>query len=305
MSDVKIYDCFTFFNELELLELRLESLWDVVDCFVIVEADKTHANNPKPLNFAEHVRDFEKYLPKIHYVADHSVVPYKGVGDWSIEHNQRNNIMQGLTDAEPDDLIMISDVDEIPDPAIIRTIRESFTDPNKRVDLVAFYDTSYYTKSKLIPFHCGMSIAVFLDLSPVGCQQKFYSYYFDLVCRDFPWSGTVIGKFKHMKTPQDFRAAREHLPRIPDCGWHFSNMGGVDKVIAKMAAAVECVELSSVDKKYLDKTFVEAAMANGKYLITSAKFVPCDVSEITLPTLPAFLKKYPQFVRGNILEADS
>lgn len=294
---MKIYDCFTFFNELELLELRLESLWDVVDCFVIVEADKTHANIPKPLNFAEHIRDFEKYLSKIHYVADRSVVPYKGVGDWAIENNQRNNIIKGLDDAAPDNLIMISDADEIPDPAIIRTIRDSFTDINKRVDLVAFYDTSAYTPHKLIPFHCGMSIAKFLDLSPVGCQQKFHSYYFNWICRDLPWSGTVIGKFKYMKSPQAFRHSREVLPRILNGGWHFSNMGGVNKLIEKMAAAVECVELSAADKKYLDPTFVAEAMANGKYFHTPAKFVPCDVSEITLPALPAFIKKYPQFVR--------
>ena len=125
---MKIFDCFTFFNELELLELRLESLYDVVDCFVIVEADKTHANVPKPFNFYEHRNDFKKYLSKIHYIMDTSTVPYKGVGDWSLENNQRNNIMQGLTDAAPDDLILISDADEFPDPEIIKTIRESFTD---------------------------------------------------------------------------------------------------------------------------------------------------------------------------------
>ena len=296
---MKIYDCFTFFNELELLELRFASLWDVVDRFVIVEADKTHANEPKPFNFYEHIRDYEKYLSKVEYVMDTSVVPYKGVGDWSIENNQRNNIIKGLSSAAPDDLIMISDADEFPDPAIIRTIRDSFNDKSKHVDVVAFYDTTPYTKNKLVPFHCGMRINDFLDLSPVGCQQKFHSYYFDWVCRKLPWSGTVIGKFKHMKSPQAFRNARESLPRITNGGWHFSNMGGVDKVVEKMAAAVECVELSAVDAKYLDKNFVAAAMANGKYFHTAAKFVSCDVSEIKLPALADFLKKYPHFVRGK------
>ena len=293
---MKIYDCFTFFNELEILELRLASLYDVVDKFVIVEADKTHANIPKPFNFYEHVHDYEKYLPKIHYIMDKSVVPYKGVGDWSIENNQRNTIMKGLDDAAPDDLIMISDVDEIPNPATIKTIRESFTDKTKHVDFVAFYDTTPYTKNKLVEFHSGTRVSTFLDLCPLGCQQKFHSYYFNWVCRSLRWSGTVIGKFKHMKSPQDFRLAREVLPRILEGGWHFSNMGGVDKVIEKMAAAVECVELSAVDKKYLDKNFVLEAMANGKYFHSSAKFVPCDVSEIKLPALKNFLKKYPYFV---------
>lgn len=295
---MKIYDCFTFFNELELLELRLETFYDIVDRFVIVEADKTHANLPKPFNFAEHVRDFEKYLPKIHYVMDNSVVPYKGVGDWSIEHNQRNSIIKGLDDAAPDDLIMISDLDEFPDPATLKTIRRTFSGTNELVDFIAFYDTAPYTIGKLVPFHSGMRINDFLELSPVGCQQKFHSYYFNWVCNDLPWAGTVIGKFKHMENPQAFRNVREVLPRIVNGGWHFSNMGGVDKVLEKMSAAVECVELSAVDKKYLDRAYVEDAMRSGKYFHSPAKFVPCDVSEIALPTLPAFLKKYPQFVRA-------
>ncbi|MBR1806142.1 MAG: hypothetical protein IJ774_07140 [Selenomonadaceae bacterium] len=294
---MKVYDCFTFFNELELLELRLESLYDVVDRFVIVEADKTHANKPKPFNFRDNVERYRKFLPKIEYIMDTSTVPFKGVGDWSIENNQRNNIMQGLTDAEPDDLIMISDVDEFPDPATIKIIRDSFTDKGLHVDVIAFYDASPFTPNRLLPFHSGIRIPTLLDLSPVGCQQKFHTYYFDWVCPTLPWSGTVIGKFKHLSSPQDFRNRRESLPRVVDGGWHFSNMGGVDKLIAKMAAAVECVELSAVDKKYLDKTFVEAAMSRGEYFHTPAKFVPCDVSEIKLPTLPAFVKRYPQFVR--------
>ena len=296
---MKIYDCFPFFNELELLELRLASLYDVVDCFVIVESDKTHANEPKPFNFYEHVHDYEKYLPKIHYVMDTSAIPYKGAGDWSLENNQRNSIMKGLDDAEQDDLIMISDVDEIPNPATIKTIRESFTDKNKHVDFVAFYDTTPYTPHKLIEFHSGVRVSAFLKHSPIACQQKFHCYYFDWVCRKIPWAGTVIGMFKHMKSPQAFRNAREILPRVVEGGWHFSNMGGVDKVIEKMAAAVECVQLSDKDKKYFDKAFVEEAMMNGKYFHNDAKFVPCDVSEIKLPALDAFLKKYPYFVRGK------
>ena len=294
---MKIYDCFTFFNELELLELRLESLYDVVDKFVIVEADKTHANNPKPFNFYEHRNDFKKYFPKIHYIMDTSVVPYGGVGDWAIENNQRNNIMKGLEDAEPDDLIMISDVDEIPDPAIIKTIRESFTDVNKRVDLVAFYDPAPYTRGTLIPFHCGIAIAKFLDFSPISFHLRSYLYYFDWQC-DLPCEGTSLCKFKHLSSPQELRNVRKGLPRIVEGGWHFSYMGGVKRITEKMQAAVEDVELFHENKKYLDKSFVEAAMASGKYFHTPAKFVPCDVSEIKLPGLKDFLRKYPHFIRG-------
>ena len=290
---MKIYDCFTFFNELELLELRLETYYDIVDRFVIVEADKTHANIPKPFNFLENINRYEKFLPKINYVMDSSNVAYGGAEDWSIENNQRNSIMKGLSDAEPDDLIMISDVDEFPNPAMLKTLIESFTDKSKHVDFIAFYDTTPYTKNKLVPFHSGMRINNFLDLSPVSFQQIFHSYYFDWVNRDFPWTGTVIGKLKHMESPQAFRNARSVLPRIVEGGWHFSSMGGIDKFLEKVRAAPDFKNFSGADKNFL-----EDAIKNGKYLVSGAKFVSCDVSEIKLPALKNFLKKYPHFVRG-------
>ncbi len=290
---MKVFDCFPFFNEFELLELRLETFYDIVDYFVIVEADKTHANIPKPFNFYERRDEFKKYFPKIHYIMDTTVVPYKGAGDWSIENNQRNSIAKGLSAAEPDDLIMISDLDEFPNPAMLKTLIESFSDENKFVDFIAFYDTTPYTKNQLVPFHSGMRINKFLDLSPVGCQQIFHSYYFDWVNRDLPWSGTVIGKFKHMESPQDFRNARKVLPRIVDGGWHFSSMGGVEKFWEKVRSAPDFQKVSNADKDFL-----EAAMKSGKYLIGGAKFVSCDVDEIKLPALKNFLKKYPHFIRG-------
>ena len=292
---MKIYDCFTFFNELELLELRLASLYDVVDKFIIVEADKTHANVPEPFNFYEHAQDYKKYFPKINYIMDTSVVEYKGAGDWSIENNQRNNIAKGLNEvnAEPDDLVMIGDVDEIPDPEIVKTIRQTFTDPTKFVDFIAFYDTTPYTKNQLVPFHSGMRINKFLDLSPVSFKQNFHSYYLDWVNRDLQWTGTVIGKFKHMTTPQDFRNDRNTLPRILNGGWHFSSMGGIEKFWQKVRSGPDFKEYSDADKDFLEK-----AMKSGKYLLSGAKFEHCDLSEIKLPYLDEFIKKYPHFVRG-------
>ena len=289
---MKVFDCFPFFNEFELLELRLETFYDLVDFFVIVEADKTHANVPKPFNFFERKDDFKKFFPKIHYIMDTTDVPYKGAGDWSIENHQRNSIAKGLVDAEPDDLILISDVDEFPNPKILKTLIESFSDAGKFVDFIAFYDTTPFTKNKLVPFHSGMRINNFLDLSPVTFQQIFHSYYFDWVNRDLPWAGTVIGKFKHMQSPQAFRNARMTLPRIVNGGRHFSSMGGAKKFLEKVRAAPDFQNFSDVDENFL-----EEALKNGKYLVSGAKFSSCDVNEIELPALKNFLKKYPHFVK--------
>ena len=86
---MKIYDGFQFFNELELLEVRFNELYDVIDHFVIVECTKTHQNNPKPLYFLENKEKFTPFLDKvIHYIFDPEEYPYP----WYIENEQRNQL---------------------------------------------------------------------------------------------------------------------------------------------------------------------------------------------------------------------
>lgn len=122
---MKVYDCFTFYNEFELLELRLKSLWNLVDYFVLVEADKNHNNKPKPFYFEARKEEFKEFLPKIRHIPLKVDVEYKGTGDWQIENGQRNGILYGLSDAAPDDLVFISDVDEFPTPDIIQRIENN------------------------------------------------------------------------------------------------------------------------------------------------------------------------------------
>ena len=102
----KIYDAFTFQNELDLLELRLEELSDVVDYFVLVEATKTFRNNDKPLFFHKNKTRYTKFLDKIIHV----IVDDMPGGDdpWSREYHQRNCITRGLTNLKEEDLVIIS-----------------------------------------------------------------------------------------------------------------------------------------------------------------------------------------------------
>lgn len=105
-----IYDCFTFSNELDLLELRLHFLFDVVDRFVIVESPATLSGNKKPLHYLENKERFKKYTDKIIHVV---CPPLEFGSAWDYEYYQRNYIKTGLTSCNDDDLILISDVDEI------------------------------------------------------------------------------------------------------------------------------------------------------------------------------------------------
>jgi len=117
-----IWDTFLFFNELDMLECRLTELQDVVDKFVIVEAPLTFQGRPKPLYYADNRERFTPWEDKIvHVIADD--LDDCGVGDRDAsflrEAAQRENISRGLRDADPRDIILLGDVDEIPIPQVI------------------------------------------------------------------------------------------------------------------------------------------------------------------------------------------
>jgi len=112
-----IYDCFQFFNEEHILDLRFNLLNEFVDFFVIVESTIDHQGNSKKLNFDSN--KFKRFQTKIIYkVVDdtkESIKKYHQWGESLVEQHQRNSIMRGLKNCHDDDLIILSDVDEIPD----------------------------------------------------------------------------------------------------------------------------------------------------------------------------------------------
>lgn len=110
---MKIYDCFIFYNELDVLEVRLEELNEVVDYFVLVESTHTFTGIPKPLYFKENKDRFKKYSDKIiHIVSENPYIDSQK--HWEREEYQRNQISIGIKHAKKNDLIILSDVDEIP-----------------------------------------------------------------------------------------------------------------------------------------------------------------------------------------------
>ena len=114
-----IVDSFMFFNELDQLALRLDELDTIVDRFVLVEAAHTLAGVEKPMFFQEHRDKFAKYLDRIVHVSLPGLPPLAQDDEASrfrLEAFQRNAIMLGLLQCElkDDDIVLISDVDEIP-----------------------------------------------------------------------------------------------------------------------------------------------------------------------------------------------
>jgi len=146
---MKIIDCFTFYNELDLLEYRLDVLKDTVDYFVLVEATRTHVGLPKKCYFQSVLEKFKDY-PIIHIVVDNLSPNVSKNEQWDNERHQRNCIKNGIKqikDLESNDLIIISDLDEIPDPRTLTLLKDFDQDIN---GLSLEQDFYYYNLNSLM-----------------------------------------------------------------------------------------------------------------------------------------------------------
>lgn len=144
---MKIVDCFIFYNELEMLTYRLAILNDAVDYFVIVESNHTFIGKGKSSIFNEQRHLFEQYMHKIiHVIVDmpyvHPNINIANNEQWQNEYYQRNSIKRGLdrlTLAE-EDIILVSDVDEIPDLTILNHIKKN----DIPITIYCFIQDMYY-----------------------------------------------------------------------------------------------------------------------------------------------------------------
>ncbi|WP_168204839.1 glycosyltransferase [Noviherbaspirillum sp. UKPF54] len=206
-----IYDAFLFFNELELLRLRLQLLDGVVDKFVLVESTLTHQGKEKPLYFDQNKKDFVQYADKIiHVIVDDPIERY---GEVPVYRYQRDAISRGLQDCKHGDLILISDLDEIPSPAKVR----EYSATN---EIVLFKQRLYYYF-----FNCYC--AGIPDL-PWSCLVPFSRFTSPQALRDLVVSvqGNVLGTGKYPDSPE--------VKFVEGGGWHFSYFGGVERVITKI-----------------------------------------------------------------------
>lgn len=223
-----LIDSFTFFNELDLLELRLELLYPVVDKFILVEATKTQTKLKKALHFELNKKRYEKYLDKIIHVI---VEDEPEAGGWAMENFQRNCITRGLKGIADNELIMMSDLDEIPNPKFVQQ-------------------------------------AVLNQWVRFTFNMRHFCYYANLEAKERSWNGsifTTVGSFK-INTPQGYRNVKDSLPNAVNSGWHFSWLGGPEKVHKKLRACIEPIDKSHLPTietitkilKGKDKWFIHA-----------------------------------------------
>lgn len=230
---MRLFDCFTFFNELDLLELRLAELDPVVDRFVLAESPLTFTGKPKPLFFAENRERFARYLPKIAHIVINDMPNGAQTTAWDREWHQRNALARGLGEAGPDDLVSIADIDEIPRPEVLAEIK---ADPASLRAITVL-------ESELFLY--------FLNTRPVA--RNFSAIQ----------APRVLAR-RHAERPQTVRAFRTRFSKnpafapfqpaaariralfdfgaplslrvLPEAAWHFTYMGGAEKVRDKVLA---------------------------------------------------------------------
>ncbi len=230
----KVYDCFMFFNEIELLKMRLEELDEVVDHFVLVESIETQKGDLKPLFFDENRALFEKYLPKIIHVKLEERHPEMEL--WERENYQRRGIARGLKNCKPSDIILISDLDEIPRPELIPSMVEPLRERSAKL-LKEGRGKRFKKHTKKGPHKKEKMF--YLDAAR-GFQMPYYWYQLNRLTGG-EWVGTVATTYEMVQKfgVQHFRDYRWKFPRVLNSGWHFTWMGGRDKIRMKMKSIIE------------------------------------------------------------------
>ena len=225
---MKIYDCFMFYDEDLVVDLRFNILNEYVTKFIVVESKFTHSGEKRNLLF--NINKYSKFKNKINYIIlenepnNLEVINDNDTDDQrnskyimnalKRENFQRDGIAKGLKEVSPDDLILISDVDEIPNLS------------NLKLENI---------NNQIILF-----------------KQNFYYYKFNLKLEDMPWLGTKACKYKVLKSPQWLRNIKDkkypfwrldvlfsdkkysNIKFIENGGWHFSNMKSPAEIEKKM-----------------------------------------------------------------------
>jgi beta-1,4-mannosyl-glycoprotein beta-1,4-N-acetylglucosaminyltransferase len=271
---MKIIDCFTFFNELDLLEFRLKLLDPFVDHFVIAESNLTHAGKEKPYYYRDNAQRFAAWKNKILYLplqqdAQGLLFETKdhydpAAASWKLENEQRNALRAAIDLGSREDLFMVGDLDEIPDPVKLRSL-------------------SHLSK-------------------PATCSQLFHYYFMN--CQNMGeerwWKGTILargGDFQEY-SPQELRDKRHDWPAIKKAGWHFSYLGGLEKIRQKIHSFAH-TEFNRAE--YTNDENILRAMKEGKDLFNRPGVYYKFFSLYFYPRyLRDLMREYPAFIYEDV-----
>lgn len=263
-----------FNDELDLLEIKLEELYDFVDKFILIESTHTHSNIPKPLWYTLNQERFARYKDKIinlvcnfnetdlyktHYAK------YKGIKDvsdiWFREHFQRDfGIISNQIQFDDEDIIIVSDLDEFVNKHTLR---------------------KYINETGIT------------DIIRMGMVQHVYSFNLRI---PYPhvWRHTYVGKYKHLKRfdgmisyiRDSYKFTEYYEIMVEDMGWHFSYMASPEHIVEHKFKSFAHAEDTAI--KELTVNTIEE---NKKHL----KFYHWSLEEAPISDLPDTMKKYHKY----------
>jgi beta-1,4-mannosyl-glycoprotein beta-1,4-N-acetylglucosaminyltransferase len=252
-----LVDTFMFYNEFDVLEMRFRILEPYVDKFVLVEAEVNHVGGPKELFFEKNKERFEKWLNRIEHVIVKADECPKDTNPWSREKYQRECILRGLENVcvSDDNVVMISDVDEIPD---------------------------------LTRIHWEH-----LPQAVISVHMWMYQYNFKFMFTGEPWVGTVITTYGLVKTngPNYFRDRRWNFPLVQYAGWHLSSFGDGKHIVNKMKTFAHALDKND-HKQFQTEENINRWIKEGLHLDGMKELTPRP-DGAPLPPLPEeLLKKF-------------
>ncbi len=224
-----VFDLIPFFNEIDILNMRLHILDPYVDRFVIEEATTTFSGQPKELCFEKNKDKFKKFLHKIDYIVVDE--DKEELESHERDYFQKNHLIEGIKDATSDDIIIFGDCDEIPNPEVLQKIKENFD------------------KTKV--YHLAQrNFYAFMNMEETsGKLLSITGEFPEITGEDKKWLGTKICS-KDLIPAEGIVRLRDLVPptdersvRVANGGWHFGYMGGhnetnpVERIGVKVKAA--------------------------------------------------------------------
>ena len=206
----------------------------------------------------------------------------------------------GVYSCKAEDLIMISDIDEIPDPAVLCNMQKyavipiNKSSPNKKIHLKQFFsllgENKKFLKSDTLDF--------FLEYMPVVLEQKFFYYFMNNLVNE-KWYGTILCRYKNMRIPQQLRNRRNIMPYVKNAGWHFSYLGGIERIKEKLNSIIEGDNFCLPATFKTEEDYISYCLNNGKDIFNreGLSFSIIGESKIGLADIQNIKNTYPTFFR--------
>lgn len=223
---MKIFDCILFNGEVNLLEIRLNELDSFVDYFIVVESDTSFSGIKKQYTDLSGLDHRIRHIKVCDGMASYENKPYHRFFHYEPMRREfflRDQILSGIQDASPDDIILISDSDEIP---ILQNL-------DSRNDIFIFWQDCLQLKYDL--FNPGLT----------------------------PWFGTVGAKYKHLGLPSELRIHHRDyvgvdryknlkLQKVRNGGWHFSYCMNPKEILNKVKNYAHCDRITEINEQHLE-----------------------------------------------------